>query len=460
VNRTFFFLPIFLLLLLPACAHVPPAPTAGCRLNAYPLLVSPNHPHAFGEPPRIDEVLSEALRPRPGTPSGLPEVLVLSGGSQHGAFGAGFFRGLAAVPDYRVVTGVSTGSLQSTFLFLANHAPPTDRLYQPFMRGQAVAPGTSNIDDLFLAYSISKESDLVDIGSFGEAGGVIRGSIGRFEPLRAAASGLISDQTIRAVGEEGTKNHRLLMVGVVDVIDGQGYAIDLTELAGRALTGEMPMAQIRHCYVDALVASSSVPLAVPPVSLETKVKDGVAHDLYIDGGARFGVFWEQLREITDTKRPANVTAIVNGSLYGDPWTSKGRPVEKWSALNLGMRAVSILENQVYRFSVDEVERSVQPGGTLRLAFISNECRPKERPGCADGLLPSEGEPNDFDFQQAGAKHNCGDWSKEDDRLTKPTEFHPFYMRCLLAYGRHRGEGPLWNLVLPVAAAAPGSGTGD
>jgi hypothetical protein len=50
-------------------------------------------------------------------------MLVLSGGGSAGAFGAGFLPGWSKAgtrPDFKVVTGVSTGSLQATFAFLGS----------------------------------------------------------------------------------------------------------------------------------------------------------------------------------------------------------------------------------------------------------------------------------------------------------------------------------------------------
>ncbi len=50
-------------------------------------------------------------------------MLVLSGGGSAGAFGAGFLSGWSKAgtrPDFKIVTGVSTGSLQATFAFLGS----------------------------------------------------------------------------------------------------------------------------------------------------------------------------------------------------------------------------------------------------------------------------------------------------------------------------------------------------
>ena len=49
------------------------------------------------------------------------QILELSGGGAHGAFGAGFLAGWSetgAYPEFDIVTGVSTGALMSTFAFL------------------------------------------------------------------------------------------------------------------------------------------------------------------------------------------------------------------------------------------------------------------------------------------------------------------------------------------------------
>jgi len=55
------------------------------------------------------------------------DVLVLSGGGQHGAYGAGFLRGWRArsdapMPRFDLVTGISTGALQAPFALLGTEA--------------------------------------------------------------------------------------------------------------------------------------------------------------------------------------------------------------------------------------------------------------------------------------------------------------------------------------------------
>jgi hypothetical protein len=429
-------LPIFLI--LAACTHRVDLPLVGCAYQTYPLRVDAR----TGSPMRsggqdFESVLRAAMSapaaPGPGlVGTARPSVLILSGGSQNGAFGAGFFAGLSRVPEYKLVTGVSTGALQSTFLFLANRPVPADRTYPSYFPDASSTPHT-NVGDLALAYSIERESDLIRVGSGGQLGGVIRGSIGTFGPLRATLRGLLSRDTLLQVGRDyrdDPAQGRRLLVGVTNVSDGAGYAIDLTELASRLERGGAPYPLVRDCYVEALVASSSVPVAALPVALEARGPDGrLTRDLYIDGGARFGVFWSQLGEVLAGGLSPEVTLIVNGSLYGKPWLDNaGHPRRDWSALTLALRSVSILENQVYRFSVDNVTRAASGDGSIRMAFISNE-----------GTTDAGKDPLDFRFDG----RTCREWNDVDNR-SKPTEFHPRYMRCLLEYGRDRGRRLAWN----------------
>ena len=180
---------LLLLLLLGACSHMAPIPIAGCAYTAYPLRVDGRGTTLVPGGQDFEGVLRAAMSAPASPGPGLvgvqrPSVLILSGGSQNGAFGAGFFAGMPSIPDYKLVTGVSTGALQSTFLFLANTPVPADRTFPAYFRDAAAQPHT-NAGDLTLAYSIEHESDLIKVGGGGQLGGIKRGSIGQFTPLRA-----------------------------------------------------------------------------------------------------------------------------------------------------------------------------------------------------------------------------------------------------------------------------------
>src|SRR5689334_20243047 len=100
---------------LAACSHLPPPQTARCVLPSYRLLVNQNglgagdHAFAGQEPDELTKKMSAELGAVRPLRQSNDDLLILSGGSQHGAFGAGFFEGLgetpSGVPTYRFVTG-------------------------------------------------------------------------------------------------------------------------------------------------------------------------------------------------------------------------------------------------------------------------------------------------------------------------------------------------------------------
>jgi hypothetical protein len=91
-----------------------------------------------------------------------------------------------------------------------------------------------------------------------------------------------------------------------------------------------------------------------------------------------------------------------------------------------------MENQVYRLSVGDAEQWAVDNGTLRMAFISNE-----------KLRVMTGDPDQWVYDG----RTCAAASAAD-AASKPIQFHPKYMRCLIDYGQKRGERDPWNKVLP------------
>jgi hypothetical protein len=416
---------------------------------------------------RIVQGVCEQERFRGAVAMQTNDGLVLSGGNQNGAFGAGFFLGLKEAgklpAEPRFVTGISTGSLQSTFLFLGNNhhgadggIMPTDRTY--FWKGgvadtpspdidparPVLRSGQSNYEDLALAYTASAEKDIFHKRFGGEYASVVKGSAGTLEPLRARLLDLISPQTIADVAYEGCRG-RSLYVGVVDADDGQAYALDLTHLAQLAFTPSLKtkadqderMGQVRHAYVAALLASSSAPLGAMPENLRIISDDKQKNHLFIDGGARFGVLFEQVKADALTAKSAGanpvVTMVINTKLTMGLWEKQGLP---WSIIDLGKRSLDVLENQVYRTSVDAAEDWASAHGGLQLAYRSNE-NVKTREGQKGGEAPED---------HVYAHKTCQEWSDVDDKK-KPLQFHAHYMACLTDYGRLRGFEGLWNIPL-------------
>lgn len=122
-------LALFCLFALSACAITPKqGPSCGFVRHVIdvdtPTTVTTSAAVEGHADPSI-KALQVALTPRPTTVSSRPvdlSMLFLSGGSLHGALGAGYLQGWKAqsghLPNFAVVTGISTGAILATFAFI------------------------------------------------------------------------------------------------------------------------------------------------------------------------------------------------------------------------------------------------------------------------------------------------------------------------------------------------------
>ena len=215
-------------------------------------------------------------------------IAVLSGGGEFGAYGAALFQsylnngGEGVVFD--VVTGVSTGALQATGVFLGRD---------------------EDLDDLVAAYAIDRESDLaLRRRSFGNI--PLETSIYTLDPARERFSNYLTDERIARVADAAREGRKLL-VGVVEVQDGEFYAFDLTAIAASG----RPQTEIRQCYTEAVFASAAVPVVFPPILLDGRQ--------YFDGGVRASVFLDStvnaLQAVDEThSSDGKVYVLFNGYL--------------------------------------------------------------------------------------------------------------------------------------------------
>jgi len=476
------FLCLLLVLLLPACAINPVHQTGLCNFKRSVIDVDmpsggaeavPAAAGMLSPPPRktSEDLLFDALS-RSGTVGATsdgrpiaPAMLFLSGGSQHGAFGAGFLKGWKErethLPKFAVVTGISTGAILSTFAFI------------------------DEPDVMAKAYSIQNENRLlkplvsVKGGSptiKGYVGLVKKGAIADLRPLRGFLSDVLNDSVLADVAA-GALEGRILRVGVVNVDTGTAVSLDLADMARRWATADAALQaagsdtiaaekarkakeEAKACYVEAIVASSSAPLAALPVFIDER--------MYIDGGARFGAYSNEFEKfVALARRPANlvrgkalsptVYLLINGDQnipsrcgrkddadcdpprtsenkgkpLGDPAEDKpadGKlpgPHGKWQFLKMALRSEQILGNQVYRFSADS---------------IANLAR-REKMSLYYAQINADKGAHPFhlkDDKLGEGDMTCDQAYELDKRLLDPVQFYPRYMRCLVDYGYRRG----------------------
>jgi predicted acylesterase/phospholipase RssA len=227
-----------------ACAAVHRPPATAVSLQADGVAARVSHRAT------IDRVLDGLARRAVARGDRTLDLLLLSGGGQHGAYGAGFLRGWrsledAPMPRFDLVTGVSTGALQAPFALLGTEAA---------------------LDTLVALYRNAAEQFAPTLDWFfwlRRTGGVL--NVSRYERTIETAY----DQRLVDLLREEFRAGRQLAVGTTDLDLGVGRVWDLThELA------PTPDAVARFQRV--LVASSAIPSLFPPVVL-----DGHVHT---DGG--------------------------------------------------------------------------------------------------------------------------------------------------------------------------------
>jgi hypothetical protein len=237
---------LFALALLAACASAPER----AQRNPVDLLASRRAEDTLRELERgalVERFLARVEAKRGGT----LDVLVISGGGDWGAFGAGVLKGWGrlkgeqARPQFDVVTGVSTGALIAPFAFLGDEAS-IDRIVQLYRNPQsdiAISRG-------WLFFMPGNPSLYVLPGLERE----LRGGIDRAMLERIVA--------------EGAKG-RALLVNTTNVDLGDNRVWDLVAEAKHSLAGDEDHLR------SVLLASAGIPAVFPA--------RGIGDYLYVDG---------------------------------------------------------------------------------------------------------------------------------------------------------------------------------
>lgn len=182
------------------------------------------------------------------------DVLIISGGGDWGAFGAGFLKGWRtipadqplAMPEFAAVTGVSTGALIAPFAFLGDqaHIDEIDRLYRNPKEDWAKKRGA--------LYFLPSHISLASIPG-----------------LERELKQNVTPDLVKQIADRG--DGRLLVVNTTDLDDGSSRAFDLVAEAQRAVATNN-FDRIR----EVMLASAGIP-AVFPYRL-------IDNTMYVDGG--------------------------------------------------------------------------------------------------------------------------------------------------------------------------------
>lgn len=229
---------------LSACAAVHRPPATFGTLNADAVTA------ASYERAAIDSTVERLVRRVVVRGDRTIDVLLLSGGGQHGAYGAGFLRGwrsrsTEAMPTFDLVTGTSTGALQAPFALIGTQSS-FDTLSAIYLRAaERIAP---SVDWWFwLLHTGGLVNTKRYVSTIDE---LLRGSFGN-DVRNAFANG------------------RQLTIATSDVDLGIGHTWDLSHEYLATDAGALRTRQL-------LAAATAIPGIFPPVII-----DGHVHS---DGG--------------------------------------------------------------------------------------------------------------------------------------------------------------------------------
>jgi predicted acylesterase/phospholipase RssA len=199
-----------------------------------------------------------------GHTGGLPPTafLALSGGGDNGAFGAGLLNGWTAAgnrPDFKLVTGISTGALIAPFAFLG---PAYDATLKDFYT-------TTRSEDILKARTLLtglRHDAMADTG-----------------PLRVLLRKFVNRGFLDAIAAEYHKG-RELWIATTELDHLHRCIWNM----GRIATS--PASEAVELFISLMIASAAVPGQFPPVLIDVEAAGKRYQEMHVDGGATAQVF--------------------------------------------------------------------------------------------------------------------------------------------------------------------------
>jgi len=295
------------------------------------------------------------VRRQSGQTGPLPRAyyLAISGGGADGAYGAGLLCGWTASgrrPEFKFVTGISTGALTAPFAYLGSK-------YDERLRG---------------VYTVVKSAEIaISRGAFAA---VLSDALMDTTPLVNLMDKLIDEGMMRDIAAEYDRG-RQLVVATTNLDADRGVLWNIGAIAASGKPGALKLIH------QILLASAAIPGAFPPVLIDVEA-DGERHqEMHVDGGARAQMFL-----YPPSFRLQSEAAAVGMSRERTGYLIRNSRLDpKWSdiqcrMLSIAMRAIgSMIQTQgigdLYRIYLT-AERD---GVDFNLAYIPSTFRetPKE-----------------------------------------------------------------------------------
>jgi len=188
--------------------------------------------------------------------------LALSGGGDDGAFGSGLLCGWTAAgnrPEFKLVTGISTGALLAPFAFLG---PQYDAV-------------------LKAVYTETSPKDILAARAFHAA--VFDDAMADNAPLGQLVAKYVTADTLKEIAGEYAKG-RLLLMATTNLDARQAVIWNMTKIAA---SGQPEALKLFH---KIMLASAAIPGAFPPAMVDVEVNGQRYQEMHVDGGAMAQVF--------------------------------------------------------------------------------------------------------------------------------------------------------------------------
>jgi Patatin-like phospholipase len=295
--------------------------------------------------------------------------LAVSGGAGDGAFGAGLLCGWSdtgAMPSFKLVTGVSTGSMIAPFAFL----------------------GGSYIDQLRAIYTKMSSDDVRTVRALnGLYGAVFSDALADTAPLYRLISRYMNEQMLTDIADAYNKG-RLLLIATASLDQQSPILWNIGAIAASGRPGALEL--VRRI----ILASASIPGAFPPVMIDVEANGRRYREMNVDAGVVAQMFLYPadlgLRMNLRSGRLAREThayLIRNGRLDPD-WASVNRDF-----LTITQRAI---DTMIHYLGYDDILQIYYTTKRDRidynLAFIETD------------FLKTKREPFDPEYMKALFEH--------------------------------------------------------
>jgi predicted acylesterase/phospholipase RssA len=308
-------------------------------------------------------------------------MLALSGGGEHGAFGAGLLSGWSESghrPTFDIVTGVSTGALMSPFAFLGSKYDDRLKALYTQMTFHSVFSGNP-----FL-------------GLFGQG-------LYSTAPLQRVVASQVDQKMLDDIATAYHNGRRLFVI--TTNLDAQRPV--LWNMGALAASGHP---QALALFRKVLVASASVAGAFDPVYIDAEANGQHFKEMHVDGGTAYPLFAVPVRLLTATGQVGShnggqIYIIINNNL--DP----NFVVTKPKTFNIAARAFNTLvKSSFYDTVLNSYIFAKDEGYTFNLDYIPNSFEVK-----SVGLVDQKYMLALFDLGHAQGVHG-GEWQHTPPRL--------------------------------------------